>query len=392
MKYNLKGVGVDTTKLDYVPLKVKSTKENLKYILTNPSANNDFLLDEYIKFHSDDSVLLTEVNYVDGVDDVLQSHLKRLGKTSYKVLFMNGSLDYSLFDVSIENIKKLGIVENFGLSYPKDLDSLKKNVEYLNAIGCEIGSVMLNISPLYHQTDIIKYCEENAINIFATNPFGGWINARNCIASYSIPYILNFVSVYADVVLLSGRDTCLMEDDMAYLNSIIGQDVDDANYYSISSNVDSLIPSPSRTIKTALKIEGMVLPYNSPEYLFDSGEVKFSDRNILPEIKDGSETMTEMNIGELVDVVYRSPDMNDDDYFVALRYKVEDFLEISHPNWQKEIIKITDKIMYLRFTNIVTKKRWFGKLYEEIEGIDTYLVYYSDGIFKFKEIRKKVEK
>lgn len=388
MIYKIKGVGVDTTNLDYTPLKVKTEKDNLRYIFTNPAANNDFLLNEYIGYQLPDTVLVTEVNYVDGVDDTLTSHLKRLGRNSYKLLFMNANLDYRSFDLSIQTIKKLGIVENFGLSRPKDLDTLKKNVEYLREIDCNIGSVLLDISPLHFQKDIIDYCEQNSILIFATNPFAGWANSRIAIGKFSVPYLLNFASVYADVVLLSGRDMYLMSEDLAYLNSITGQQVENSEIYELNENVDLLV-EVNKVISTALRIDKMLLPYNSPEYLFNFDETKFSKFNILPEIKQDEKTKTELEIDELVGVIYKAPEQGDDDYYTSLRYKIEDYLDISHPGWEKTIIKVTDKIIYIKFTNRVIKKKWYGKLYETVEGDDQYLLFFSDGIFKFKEIQKK---
>lgn len=391
MKFKIKGIGLDTTGLDYSPLKIKTEKDKINYVFTNPAANNDFIIDEYVKYLADNTVLITEINYVDGVDEVLVSHLGRLGRNKYNILLMNANLDYSQFDLSVLDIKNKNIVENFGLSYPESLEKLKSNIDYLEEIGLGINCVLLDISPLHFQKDIIEYCEAEEITIISTNPFGGWVNSGITIYKYSVPYLLNFTSVYSDVVLLSSRDMCTAASNINYLTSIISKQVENELLYHKDKNVDELI-HPTKYINTAINVEGMVLPYESPSYIFDSSEVKFSNFHILPEVKEYHEkTDAESEVEQLIDVIYKTPDLGNDDYFVSLRYKIEEYLELSHQGWKKEIIKITDKIMYIKFTNIVVKKKWYGKLYESIEGVDRYLLFYSDGILKFKEILKKGE-
>ena len=389
--FKIKGLGLDTTTLDYVPVKNYNDKNSISYVLTNPASNNDFIIKPYLDYLSPNTLLLTEVNYVDGVDDVLVSYLKHLGRTKYDVLFMNANLDYELFDTSIRDIYNTGTVSHFGLSRPENLDILKKNLEYLEAIGYPIESVLLDISPVNFQKDIIDYCNEKGLIIFSTNSFGGWLNSNITISTYTVPYLLEFAAYYSEVVILSGRDMCNVKYDLEFLEQLMN--IEEPTLFKPLDTPCPFTPI-QRTepiISTALKLGGdKIIPYKTPSYLFQANQVILSSSNIFPEIKQTREkTQTELDIDKLIPLVYKTPELGDDDYFVALRFKIEEFLEISHQGWKKSILKVTDKIMYIKFTEEVTKFTWFGKSTKVDGKSNEYLLYYAEGLFGFNEILQK---
>ena len=392
MNYKLQAVGIDTTNLDYSPLKQKVIKDAISYVLTNPAANNGFMLSDFLNY-LEDAKLVTEINYVDGVDEVLVSHLKELGRDHYDLLMMNGDLDYQQFDLSVDKIKSLGIVKNYGLASPSSLTLLKSNVDYLRAIGVEITGVSLNICPFYLQKDILDYCKTENILVYGTNPFGGWFNFRTLVYQYSAPYLLNFTAFYSDIVFLSSRiDMGTTINACHYLSTLIDKGVVNPELFTagFENNINKLISFPKKKISTALLIEGTVLPYDNPEYLFNPEEIKLNDGSIFPEIKRTEYTETEDKvINSLVPLIYKAENISDDDYFALIRYKIEDYLEISHSGWEKLIIKVTDKIFYLKYSNITKKTTWFGKIKKSITKTDQYLLFFSNGIFDFKEISLK---
>ena len=387
--FKLKGIGLDTTTLDYSPVKYYYDKASIGYVLTNPAANNDFLIKPYLEYLSE-AFLLTEINYVDGADDILVSYLKHLGRTKYDLLFLNANLDYKYFDTSIKDIYSRNEIEHLGLSRPKDIDTLKKNIEYLEAIGHKVESVLLDISPINFQKDIIDYCIEAGITIFSTNTFGGWVNSNAVISTYTTPYLLEFSSLYSDVIILSSRDMCNVKYNIPFLEQLMKSEDIYLEPLDIPCPITP-VQKPTPIIFTALKLEGdKIIPYNTPNYVFQPDQLILGQTDIFPEIKLGRDkTETEIGVEKLIPLVYKTPELSDDDYFVSLRFKIEDFLEISHKGWEKEILKITDKIIYLKYTKETFRIRWFGKSTKIKEKSNEYLLYYAEGIFGFVEILEK---
>lgn len=390
INFKIKGVGIDTTTLDYVPVNALSTKKALSYVFTNPAANNDFIIEKFVEYN-DKASLITEINYVDGVDDVLKSHLKVLKRKSYDLLLMNANLEYEVFDTSIKSIQDLGIVNHFGLSCPKDLDTLKKNIEYLEAIGCKIECVLLEINPENFQKEIIEYCSEANLSIFSTNSFGGWLDSARMISTYTAPYLLNLAALYSDVVILSSRDYFTATVYNAeYLTNLIDKVVENEDIYNLasSSKIKQVIKPK---IQTAIVVNNMTLPYESSSYIFNPDELILKTSNIFPEIlrPNDEKTKVESDVESLISVIYKPEDIGDDDYFAILRYKIEEFLDISHPGRTKFIIKVTDKLLHITYHNIKEKRTWYGKKYTVIDNVDRYMLYYNDGLVEFFEENNK---
>ena len=131
----------------------------------------------------------------------------------------------------------------------------------------------------------------------------------------------------------------------------------------------------------------MILPYDTSELTFNPKELKISSNRILPQVKESKEkSEIELKVEELISLVYKDSDFDNNDYFTAVRYKIEDFLEISYPNWEKTLIKLTDKIMFFRYDNKVKKRTWYGKTYDTTLDSKVYLLYFSNGILGFTEI------
>lgn len=390
MNSKLKCVGVDYLSLDYTPFFNLGIDLN-QCILTNPSSNNDFLISP---MNLKETFLATEVNYILGIDDVLKNHLKHLKKEKYDLLLMNGELDFCYLDSAISELtNKVNIVE-FGISKPKSVEKFKKDVDYLRAVGINISYVLLDINPLFFQKDIIDYCNSEGITICGTNSFGGWVNSARLISTYTVPYLLNFSACYADIIFLSCRDMVSTYNNIKYLKNLIVSDdkepfkFDDVNY-KVESNIDELSSvSPVEKKKfTALSINGMILPYDTSELTFNPKELKISSNRILPQVKESKEkSEIELKVEELISLVYKDSDFDNNDYFTAVRYKIEDFLEISYPNWEKTLIKLTDKIMFFKYDNKVKKRTWYGKTYDTTLDSKVYLLYFSNGLLGFTEI------
>ena len=211
------------------------------------------------------------------------------------------------------------------------------------------------------------------------------------ISTYTAPYLLNFAALYSDVVILSSRDYFTATIYNAeYLTNLVDKVVENEDIYNLASSYKiKQVIKPK--IQTAIVVNGMTLPYESSSYIFNPDELILKTSNIFPEILRpyDEKTKAESDVESLISVIYKPENIGDDDYFAILRYKIEEFLDISHPGRTKFIIKVTDKLLHITYHNIKEKRTWYGKRYTVIDNVDRYMLYYNDGLIEFSEINDK---
>ncbi len=169
------------------------------YFHTSISANNDFLISEFIKSFPGGN-LITSIDFLDNPERALLGHLLELGRKKVDLLLIDSEVILKNLGTVKETIKQLReykIIEEFGVKNPKTAEDLKAMEE---AIEEKIKFVSLDLCPLNFNYDIVNYCKENTIDLLGFNPFGGYINSASVISSFTIPYLLGFAGNYCSVI------------------------------------------------------------------------------------------------------------------------------------------------------------------------------------------------
>lgn len=401
-KFKIKGVGLDTTTLDFSP---SISINKFDYIHTSLRANNDYLLGEYLlRLTSDNEAnlrhntpLVVSVDFLDNVEIALMGHLSELLRESAELILLNPKCNFEEFQETLIRLKDSNIVDNYGIDFPESLEELKNTIDILKCFGLEAKYVSLKISPFEFNKDIIKYCEDNNIVILGFNSFGGHLTAPSLIDSFTVPYLLEFAAAHSDIVFLSGRDLYNSISNKKYIEFLINKEAD-LSKYTLNKNINKLIKPLKKTVYTGFKFDdGSLLPYDNPDFVITnpgSLEIKF-EKNILPEIKNSipEPGSIEESVYTLFKTFHRPIDGNDDDFFAIIRYQIKKvFIDRFLKDWTIMFANIGTRILVFNITkSTFISGGWFRK--DKIEKeTRSFLMYYLNGTFLFKEVKMDLEK
>lgn len=383
MNYKIEEVGLDITNLDYSPTDIERNKYN--YIHTNISANNAYLIKDSI---TDDTTIFTTIDFIDGAEMAIAGHLIELGRYSLSTLLIDARCNLDKASELVSSLKDAGTIEYVGISNPKTIDNLVDANARLN-----FDYVSLDICPLNFNFEVIQWSIEHGKKIIGFNPFGGYINSPNLIKSFTVPFLLNFISYYANLVFLSSRDLLYSDKNRSYLHSLIGKEVD-SDLYTLNENVFKLTPPLKKTIFSSIKLdENTILPIDDTEYFFDSDELNLTTgepKEVIPETIDAKDDVLKAVLNYLKDV-HISTDGTDSDMLALLRYGILSIIRSIYRNidgkieiTQTKLCKNTIIINVLKTEFI--KRGWFTHLTENTST--DYVLYYHNKTMLFKDIEE----
>lgn len=376
-KFKVQGVGLDTSNMIIKPWVDPEDEYSFDYFHTSISANNDFLISEFIKSFPGGS-LITSIDFLDNPERTLLGHLLELGRKKVDLLLVDSEVILKNLGTVKETIKQLReykIIEEFGVKNPKTAEDLKAIEE---AIEEKIKFVSLDLCPLNFNYDIVNYCKENTIDLLGFNPFGGYINSASVISSFTIPYLLGFSGNYCSVIFLSGRDLILSKESMLYIkDNIIGSEC--SSKFSLKKNVSRLHKPLKKVVDTSLIFnKNLVLSVDSPEYLFPLEDINInlgSPVNIVDGIDPKLRTELEMFVDDLLEVTEFPKDATLQSKYAVVRYQVLSALRIKFPEtdgWNIHVVntgKLVSGILVHR--EIEEKKKGFFKKKKNSQKIES---------------------
>lgn len=408
MKFSIKGAGVLTDKFKFSPVSNYCT-----YVHTSLSSNNDFLIKEWVqdcikKFPMGFS-LITSARCLDMVDQAIIGHLEELGVSKINLLLLNPDSNFIDYQSELVKVLDSGLVGDYGIENPQDLEKLKAINAFFNSIGIKISYVSLPICPLNFNKEIIDWCKENNVSLICTNPFGSDISREAMIDSFTTAFLLKFAAYWCDLVFVpieSGKF------DVTYLESLIDMEVPESeiSLFDVKKTISMLYKPFPKAIFPGLKFNmkyiggqeetgDTVLPLdtssdllilgNSPELVFRLG------KPILPKL----EALKSLEIGDQLDrdlekqatdyflMSHRPSDGGEEEWYSVFRHKVLELFKSKHSGWKLEYSRFdTNRVLFLRATKeTIIDGGWFKKDVVKTETKD-YLLYFQSGTFLFKRI------
>jgi hypothetical protein len=270
IKFKVKGCGIDTTTTTYL---FGDDDHNFQYIHTSIGAGNDFLLKKSLSTVS--GVLYSvEVDFTERLPEMLKNHMDTLGIAQVDILFFSASLGLDKIQDSIKELISDAIpIISFGIKDPRNVkeaeDIIKPEQENLS-----ITAIGMNLSPTEFDLDIVEFCKKYNLPIFGFNPIGGYLSAARNIQALSVPYLLEFSASNCDVVMLSGRDLYLAEEDAKYIGELIDKEYED-NKYRLTKKVHKPVSSLGKLVYNSIDFgHGYILPYEDPSFCSLEGDIR----------------------------------------------------------------------------------------------------------------------
>lgn len=373
--FKISGVGIDTENIKYSPAESRCVEDNYSYVHTSISANNDFIVSNYIK-SQEGATLITSIDFLNEIGSMLSSHLLEIDRDCIDLLLFNVQ-DLDLWkkyskDLSqeLDLLKNSKVINEIGLKNPK---SVKDIEEIKNLLGSNIKFIALDLCPFNFNYDIVNWCSINEVKLIGFNPFGGNISSANLIECFSIPYLLSFIANYCDVVILSGRDLILSSNSKEFLEKLIGKE--SSNKYNLTKSVFKLTKPFKKVINTSFYInEELSLYYDNPFNIYNPEEVSvnfFDKKNAINEklLKDLKENITVLSeverlINNYFDLVSISilESMDYKSKVAYYRYLVFKNLDTYYPKslWEYTYLYIDSSNIMI---NVTEKKKnsWWNK-------------------------------
>jgi len=391
MIYKMKNIGLDTTNNSYKP-DIEMVKQ-FNYIHTNISSNNDYLFRELLEMDDfKDTKLVTTIDFLDKLEETLASHIYFIGGKPIDILLIDSKCDINTYKDNIKAVIEKGIVKSVGLSNPDKIDTISK---FIKMFKNEFAGISLNLCPLNFNFDIIQWCNKNNVYIFGFNSFGGNISSNLVIESFTVPYLLNFASVYCDIVFLSGRDLIRANEDRVYLGQLVGKEVTDNKIYELRKSVDKLVKPLKRVINMSLVVEKdkIVLPYYTPSDIFNPEELYLSLENkklkFEPMKEEDKDEIIGLSESFLLSYVLPKDSKSDEDILASIKLKYLGMLSIQyHTNfsWYTKLAKIDNNILVISAVKDRVYKRIFGPN-KVVQEANHYILCCYNGKILFRKLQ-----
>lgn len=390
--FKIIGIGLDTSNLDYVPS--QEHLKDFKYLHTSINNVNDCMLSEIftedgVEIRDRNSkILVTEINCVSKISNVLTSHITALGKDWIDILEIPANCEWN--DDTADQLHELieaGIIYEIAVKDPDSVEKLEEIEKVLDKFGEEIDCVSINICPLHFNLDIINWCKEKNIKILGYNPMGGYISSANIIQSFTVPYLLGFASTYCDVVFLSSRDMHKSIQSAKYLKGLIGEFTE--SVYVLNKSVSKLQKPLKKVVWTSAIFDTEIcIPYNKPENVPTEDESILlnlgSEYESFPEVEE-DKTPLEKDIESFISQISFPFDAPKETKFSIAKNQVISCLRSKKPDHTFTYSMIND-------TTIAVMARkdsvsgWFKKTTTTDQS--TYLISMrSNGLIYFKECK-----
>lgn len=353
--FKISGVGIDTTTIKFKPTDLETV---YSYIYTSISANNDYIISDYVKSMPKSS-LIVGIDFLDSVNELLFRHIKTLERDKVDLLLIDSNCNWD--NLNVVELKNSG-VEKIGIKNPISVEQIEQAKTKLED---NLEFIGIDLSPFYFNYDIINYCNNNNIQILSFNPFGGNLSAPSMIECFTAPYLLAFSGTYSSVVFLSGRDMYYSSESKKYLEELIGKE--SKSVFLLRKNVNKLVKPVKKVVNTAIKFdESIVINYDSPELLYNFDEISFSlgkTKNDLISIDDKTLTEVEKEVKNLFNISYIPSDITDDSLFALYRYQAFNYLKVKYIEslgWNTEYVRLGNNMIAIK-VNKEAEKKWFKK-------------------------------
>lgn len=387
-KFKIGGVGIDTSGINEIPSNDNIFRD-VKYIHTKIGKGNDTMLKNLIP---EDAFLITTVDFIDQLDTAINNHLNELDKERIDLLLIDSSCRLEDDVDNINNLIISGIVTEIGISNPKSVERL----EELKKCISKISYISLDICPLNFSYSIIKYCRENDIMIVGFNPFGGKANYSRIIASFSIPYLLSFISAYSDIVFLSSYNLENVNSKIEYLSDLVNREY--GKEFVMTQDVDKLLKEPKKAVHTSIKInDSLIVPYDSNEMIFSYPELSFN--LVKKSITFTSQESEEMDFTSIVYNYYDSfsggpaDNPTPENTLALLRPRIIELTKLQYPEFEGWIVfctKLSDQTFIISSVRKTEEKKFLRKSQEKTEQVN-YLLFYDGEQFVFQNIKNADE-
>lgn len=383
-KFKIKGIGLDTTHLDYV----FSSEEGFDFLHTSISANNSSMISNYAKTFPD-AQLITSIDFLDNAYSAVLSHILSLGRDNIKLLLIDASCDFKKYKEDLLALIEAGIVLNIGIKNPETPERIKEIKDELNF---KIEYVSFPLCPFNFNYDLVSWCldEVNEMNILGFNPFGGYLTAPSLISSFGVPYLLGFAARYSNVVFLSSRDPLLSLESKSYLETLVDQEAD--SMYDLKKSVSKLTKPLKKAIYTSLKLgDNILIPVDNPHALFSPSEAiqklgKSEIKMEFPEITDKDELKLVDEVLTMYQSLKKPEDLKEDADFISIILpRVLGVLRLEFPDSIISEAKLGERTFLISKATEKTSKKFLSK--KITTDFEYFLFFYSeDSGFIFQKV------
>lgn len=375
---SLKNIGVDLSNLDYTP---NSAENEYEYVLTSVSANNDFLIKDYI---TKSNRVMVDLDCV-GADTtyMLTNHMYQLGINNIEVLFIDSKTDWK--DEKLQEY--LSVNCKIGIKNPETVEELENANSVIN-----FSHILIDICPLNFNYDVITWAKKHDKIIVGSNIFGGNLAASEIIRSFTVPYLLTFAANYCDVVLLSSRNLYYSESEREFLTKLIGTEA--SPIVNITKNIIKLPKNLKVAINQSLKLrDDLIIPIEGTGLFFDTDETILTPGKKVLILPEEVTVHQERESDDIIDEAYSySTSTNligsDEHKLASLRYGIMDILKAKlNETYYFEInqVKLCDNVIIFNVNfDIVTRSGLFS--IEKNRTTKMYFMFYKDSQFIFTEL------
>ena len=382
--YKIKGIGLDTTTLDYV-----ADVGDYDYLHTSISANNGLIIRGILE--ESIATIITSIDFLDQADKAIINHLYELGRDRIDLLLINSTCDFEKYSEQIKDLLDSSLVDQIGLKNPNNPEEIKRIMKIMP----KLKYISLELCPLNFNYEVIKFCEDNDIDILVFNPYGGYISAPVLIDSFTMPYLLNFAAYYGTIVFLSGRELS-SNAQKRYLEPLIDAEVENESIYQLNKTVKKLVKPLKKMVNTSIIInEEITLPFQALQSSLFSGDdlILSLDKTYYKVDKNDDLDDVEKYITEYLSKKeeYKLPEDtgNDSNSLSVLRYYISKWLDeiLDRNNTVINCVKLSNNIfVYLVYEEEKKRRN------TNYNPIGCYLLYKSEGNIQFLKVKNALPK
>ena len=382
--YKIKGIGLDTTTLDYV-----ADVGDYDYLHTSISANNGLIIRGILE--ESIATIITSIDFLDQADKAIINHLYELGRDKIDLLLINSTCDFEKYSEQIKDLLDSSLVDQIGLKNPNNPEEIKRIMKIMP----KLKYISLELCPLNFNYDIVKFCKDNDIDILVFNPYGGYISAPVLIDSFTMPYLLNFAAYYGTIVFLSGRELS-SNAQKRYLEPLIDAEVENESIYQLNKTVKKLVKPLKKMVNTSIVInEEITLPFQALQSSLFSGDdlILSLDKTYYKVDKDDNLDDVEKYITEYLSKKeeYKLPEDtgNDSNSLSVLRYYISKWLDeiLDRNNTVINCVKLSNNIfIYLVYEEEKKRRN------TDYNPVGCYLLYKSEGNIQFLKVKNALSK
>jgi len=363
MNFKIKSYGIDTTNLKYRPIE----EFNEEFVHISLRSGNSYLLENRLK---EDTKIICSTNFLCGVGECIRELLEEIGRPVLEALLIEPECDIEKYGSEIKYLLDNELVRNIGISHPSNLMRFKDTAEKIKQYIIP-KYLLLSISPVYFQKDIIDLAEEKEMIILGDNPFGGFLDSGRTIDSFSVSYLLGFSGRYSDVVLLSSRDIITSRIEEEYLEELIGKE--SPEMYELEVSEDHRVKPFRKVIYTSFNYSGYTIPFNDPLSIWNYSELNldFSEPSYIDSREEKKLPKTILEIYDYVISYIKFPEDGDSGNYINLA-RLEICRQLRNSGYKVSVAQLGETAYFLKLTKELLEKRFLRK--PKVQEITEYLL------------------